>query len=105
MITINNSNFEQEVLQSKIPVMIKFTAPWCGPCRVIQPILEEVAKEVEGKAQIVKLDIDDSPELAAKFKVKSIPTMIVIKSGEVIKTQIGSVPKDKILALFELENK
>lgn len=105
MKTITNDNFEQEVLQSKIPVMIKFTASWCGPCRVIQPILEEVAKEVEGKAEIVKLDIDDSSELAAKFKVKSIPTMIVFKNGEAIKTQIGSVPKSKILALFELEDK
>lgn len=105
MKTITNDNFEQDVLQSKIPVMIKFTATWCGPCRVIQPILEEVAQEVEGKATIVKLDIDDSPELAAKFKVKSIPTMIVFKNGEVVKTQIGSISKNKILALLELENK
>ena len=105
MITVDNSNFEKEVLQSKIPVMIKFTASWCRPCHAIQPILEEVAKELEGKATIVKLDIDDSSDVAAKFKVKSIPTMIVFKNGEAVKTQIGSIPKDKIIALFELENK
>ncbi len=103
MLTVDNSNFTQEVLQSKIPVMIKFTASWCRPCHAIQPILDEVAKELEGKATIVKLDIDESSDLAAKFKVKSIPTMIVFKGGEIVKTQIGSVAKDKIISLFELD--
>lgn len=105
MKTITSDNFEQEVLQSKLPVLVKFTATWCGPCQAIQPLLEEIAKDVEGKAKVVKLDIDDSPELAAKYRVKSIPTMIVLKNGEVAASQVGRAPKDKIVALLELENK
>lgn len=100
MKTITADNFEQEVLQSDIPVMVKFTAEWCGPCKIIQPILENIAKDLEGKAKIVKLDIDDSPEIAAKYRVKSIPTMMVFKDGNVVAIQIGSAPREKLIALF-----
>ena len=105
MKTVNQSNFEKEVLQSATPVMVKFTAEWCPPCKRLHPLLEEVEKEVEGKAQVVALDIDDDPELASAYKVKSIPTMIVFKGGQITKTQVGSVGKEALVKLLDLESK
>lgn len=101
---ITSENFESEVLQSTVPVLVKFTAEWCKPCSAIQPVLESVAKELEGKAKIVKLDIDDSSEIANQFKVKSIPTMIAFKDGKAINTRTGSTTsKSDIIAMFELK--
>src|SRR5579885_1582221 len=100
MKTITTTEFEREVLNSDIPVMVKFTAEWCGPCRILQPILEQAAKDLEGKAKIVKLDVDESSEIASKYRIKSIPTMIIFVNGEVAATQIGSAPKEKLIALF-----
>ena len=100
MKTITSETFEQEVLQAEKPVMLKFTANYCVPCKKLQPILEEIAKELEGKANIYTVDTEDSHELAAQFKVKSIPTMIVFTNGKIAATQVGSAPKDALVKLF-----
>ena len=104
MQTVNSENFQAEVLQSKLPVMVKFTAEFCKPCAVLQPVLEKIADELEGKAILVKLDIDESPDLAATYKIKSIPTMLVFKDGQLLNRASGSqTPKEEIIAMFELQ--
>ena len=105
MQSVDVSNFEQEVKQSKVPCLVKFTAEWCPPCKMMQPILEEVAQELEGQAKIVSIDIDDNPELSSAYKVKSIPTMLLFKDGQLVKTQIGSTNKSNLIKMFELDTK
>ena len=91
-IEITDSNFD-EIMHSEKPVLVDFWAEWCGPCRMIGPVVEELASEYEGQAVIGKLNVDEHPELSAKFGVRSIPTLLVIKGGEVVDKQIGAVPK------------
>ena len=93
-ITITDENFETEVMKSELPVLIDFWAAWCGPCKMIAPIVEELASEFEGKFKIGKLDVDDNQQTAIKFGVRSIPTVLLIKDGEVKDTIIGAVPKN-----------
>lgn len=103
-ITITDDNFEQEVINSDLPVLIDFWAAWCGPCRMIAPIIEELAEEYDGKIKVGKLDVDDNQQTAVKYGVRSIPTVLLIKNGEVAETIIGAVPKgmfeDKIGAVI-----
>jgi thioredoxin 1 len=96
-ITFTDENFESEVLKSDKPVLIDFWAEWCGPCRMIAPIVEELANEYEGKVKIGKLDVDNNQQTAIKFGVRSIPTLLVIKDGKVAETIIGAVPKNQIV--------
>ena len=106
METVNKENFEKEVLKSELPCMVKFTATWCGPCSRQQPLLDKIAIELDGKAKIVKLDIDNDPDLSNEFKIKSIPTMIVFKDGKILNRLSGSqTPKEDIIAMFELNDK
>ena len=92
-ITITDDNFETEVLNSELPVLIDFWAAWCGPCKMIAPIVEELAAEYDGKVKIGKLDVDDNQQTAIKYGVRSIPTVLLLKNGEVQETIIGAVPK------------
>jgi thioredoxin 1 len=96
-ITITDDNFETEVLKSENPVLIDFWAAWCGPCRIIAPIVEELASEYSGKAKIGKLDVDNNQQTAIKYGVRSIPTLLIFKDGELKETIIGAVPKGQIV--------
>lgn len=101
-VTITKENFEQVVLKSDKPVLVDFWATWCGPCKMLSPIIEEVRKETEGKAVVGKINVDEQQELAMQFGVMSIPTLLVFKNGEIVKKQIGFVPKQAVLGLLDL---
>ncbi len=92
-VTIDNSNFQSAVLEAGEPVVVDFWAEWCGPCKMIAPALEEIATELGGKVKIAKLNIDENPELAAKYGVRSIPTLMIFKGGEVADMKVGAAPK------------
>lgn len=91
---INDSNFETEVLKSTIPVLVDFWAPWCGPCKSIAPVLEDMATEYSGKIKIVKVNIDDNPRSPSSYDVRGIPNLVFFKGGQVVKRVVGAVPKD-----------
>ncbi len=91
MIILNDSNFDQEVLKSALPVMVDFWAPWCGPCQMAEPVIEKLATEYEGKVRIGKLNVDENPQIAPKFGIMSIPTVITFKGGKEIRREIGFV--------------
>ena len=101
-VTITKENFEQVVLKSDKPVLVDFWATWCGPCKMLSPIIEEVRKETEGKAVVGKINVDEQQELAMQFGVMSIPRLLVFKNGEIVKKQIGFIPKQAVLGLLDL---
>ena len=100
-ITLTRDNFEKEVLQSDLPVLVDFWATWCGPCRMVAPILEEIAAEKAGKLKIGKVNVDDEQELAIRFGISSIPTLLLFENGKLVDHLIGYRPKDAILAFIE----
>ena len=101
VIQVNDGNFEAEVLSSSLPVLIDFGATWCAPCRAVAPLIDQLADEYEGRAKVAKLDVDDSPGTAAKYGIRSVPTLMVIKDGEVVTQQVGALPKARIAALID----
>jgi thioredoxin 1 len=94
---VNDSNFEEVVIKSDKPVLVDFWAEWCGPCRMIAPIIEEIAEQYAGKALIVKCDVDSSPNVAAKYSIRNIPTVLFFKEGKIADKQVGAVPKNNFL--------
>ena len=100
-IIITKDNFEAEVLQADKPVLLDFWATWCGPCRMLAPVIEQIAAEYEGKAKVGKVNVDEEPELAAAFQINSIPTVVVMKGGKVIDTAVGFRPKEQIAAMLD----
>ena len=98
---VSDDNFQAEVLENEQPVLVDFWAPWCGPCRVVAPVLEEIAAEQSDKLRIVKLNVDENQRTAAQFGVMSIPTMILFKNGAPAKTIVGAYPKRKLEAELE----
>lgn len=99
---ITDDNFQDEVLNSDLPVLIDFWAVWCGPCKMIAPIVEDLATEYDGKAKIGKLDVDSNQQTSIKYGVRSIPTLLIFKGGELVDTIIGAVPKAKVVEKLEL---
>ena len=95
---INKDNFHKEVLNSEKPVLLDFFASWCGPCRMVGPILDEIAEERED-IKVCKVDIDEQPELATRYRVMSVPTLMVLKDGNIVEQSIGAKPKHQILAM------
>ena len=97
---INDADFETVVVQSDIPVLVDFWAPWCGPCKMIAPILDEIAPEFAGKVKIVKINVDDNQLVAGQFGVRSIPTLLLFKNRQLVATQVGALPKNQLSAFI-----
>ncbi len=101
-VEITDSNYS-EILNSDKPVLVDFWAEWCGPCKMIKPIVEQLAEEYEGKAIIAQVDVDSNPEVAVKYGIRSIPTLLFFKNGEVVAKQIGAVPKSVLVKKLEAQ--
>lgn len=100
IINLNDKNFEESVSKTGLPVLVDFWAPWCGPCQIVGPIIEELAKENEGKIKVGKINVDESPQVAGKYGVMSIPTMILFKEGKEIRRKVGFESKESLVKLI-----
>lgn len=100
VLKITKENFKKEVLESEKPVLLDFWATWCGPCRMVSPIIDQVAEEKKDSIKVGKINIDEEEELAARFRIMSIPTLVVIKDGKIVESTVGVKPKKAILSLL-----
>jgi thioredoxin 1 len=96
-----DSSFDNDVMKSDLPVLVDFWAEWCGPCRMLSPILDDIAKEYSGKIKVVKVNVDESNQTAAHYGVRGIPTILLIKSGQVIGTKVGNLPKSQLTSFID----
>lgn len=101
LIEVNDANFETEVLKSPQPVLVDFWAPWCGPCKMITPVLEELSKEYGGKLKIVKLNVDDNHETAATYGIRSIPSLMLFNEGQMVTSKVGALSKSQLSAFLD----
>ncbi len=99
-LVLTTENFEQEVIKSDVPVLVDFWAQWCGPCRILTPLIDELANEFEGKVKICKLNIDEAHDIATRYGVMSIPTVMIFNNGQVVGESVGVVPKEKLVSMF-----
>ena len=98
---LSSENFEKEVLNSEKPVLVDFYADWCGPCKMLAPVLEEVSEEYAGKVNFFNVDVDENPDLAMQYKIMNIPALVVLKKGEKVDTQVGFAPKENIVEFIK----
>jgi len=101
VLEVTDSTFDTEVLQSQVPVLVDFWATWCGPCRMIAPVMEEVAKQYEGKVKVAKVDVDNNVRIATKYDIRSIPTLYIFKGGKIVQTIVGAVPKTQLVTAID----
>ena len=101
IISLSDANFEEEVLQSEVPVLVDYWAEWCGPCKMIAPLLDEIASEYEGKIKVAKLNIDENPQTPPVYGIRGIPTLMLFKGGDVEATKVGAVNKSQLAAFID----
>ena len=98
---VTDASFKEEVLESNIPVLVDFWAPWCGPCRMVAPVVEDISKQYEGQVKVVKLNTDENPEVASQYGIRSIPTLMIFKEGQKVDMVVGAVPKNTLANTLE----
>ena len=98
---VTDTSFKEEVLESNIPVLVDFWAPWCGPCRMVAPVVEDISKQYEGQVKVVKLNTDENPNVASQYGIRSIPTLMIFKGGERVDMVVGAVPKTTLANTLE----
>jgi len=101
LLEVTDANFESEVIKADIPVLVDFWAPWCGPCKMVTPVLEELSSHYSDKMKIVKVNVDDNHETAAKYGIRSIPSLLLFVSGEVVETKIGALSRNQLTAFID----
>ncbi|MDJ0519828.1 MAG: thioredoxin [Trichodesmium sp. MO_231.B1] len=102
---VTDSSFQEEVLNSELPVLVDFWAPWCGPCRMVGPVVEEIASQYEGQIKVVKLNTDENPNVASQYGIRSIPTLMIFKGGQRVDMVVGAVPKTTLAQTLEKQLK
>jgi thioredoxin 1 len=98
---VTDSSFTEQVLESEVPVLVDFWAPWCGPCRMVAPVVEEIAEQYEGQIKVVKLNTDENPQVASQYGIRSIPTLMIFKDGQRVDMVVGAVPKTTLANTLE----